>query len=172
VNFDRGNVIQPLDDCAKFPNSWSLPVVTLACIAITLPNTSQESADCLFNGVREGLSYTFLVEESLNNVGEYVKIRKATTSLWREVDVSYRWLGNALQQNAYRDKSQKEIIEWFADKAKKIIVEMSKHNNEELLDDSRDKLIVADSMYRVTQTIMVNYPNDIEHNGEEQLFGL
>ncbi|KAJ9536284.1 hypothetical protein OSB04_un000530 [Centaurea solstitialis] len=171
VNFDRDN-IKPLQDCAKFPNSWSLPVVTLACIAITLPTTSQESVDSLFNGVREGLSYTLLVEESLNNVGEYVKIHKATTSLWREVDVSYRWLGNTLQRNAYRDKNPKEILEWFADKAEKIIVKMSKHNNEELLDDSRDKLIVVDSMYRVTQTIMVNYPNDIEHNREEHLFGL
>ncbi|KAJ9549512.1 LOW QUALITY PROTEIN: hypothetical protein OSB04_022055 [Centaurea solstitialis] len=171
VNFDRDN-IQPLDDCAKFPNSWSLPVVTLACIAVTLPNTSQESIDCLFNGVREGLSYTLVVEESLNNLGEYVKIHKATTSLWREVDISYRWLGNALHQNAYRDKSPKEILEWFAEKAKDVIVEMSKHNNEELPDDSCERLIAADSMYRVTQTIMVNYPNDIERNREEQLFGL
>ncbi|KAJ9549514.1 hypothetical protein OSB04_022057 [Centaurea solstitialis] len=171
VNFDRDN-IQPLNDCAKFPNSWSLPVVTLACIAITLPNTSQESVDSLFNGVREGLSYTLLVEENLNNLGEYIKIHKATTSLWHEVEVTYRWLGNTLQRNAYRDKSPKMILEWFADKAEKIIVEMRKHKKEELLDDSRDKLIAADSMYRVTQTIMVNYPNDIEHNREEKLFGL
>ncbi|KAJ9549477.1 hypothetical protein OSB04_022020 [Centaurea solstitialis] len=169
VNFDSD--IQPLN-CVKFPNGWSLPVVTLTCIAITLPNISQKSVDSLFNSVCEGLSYTFLVEKTLNNLGEYVKIHRATMGLWREVEVNYKWLGNTLYRNAYRDKNPKEILEWFADKAEKVIVEISKHSNEEPLDDSRDKLIVVDSMYRITQTILVNYPNAIEQNKEEQLFSL
>ncbi|KAJ9549565.1 hypothetical protein OSB04_022108 [Centaurea solstitialis] len=170
VNFDSDD-IQPLN-CVKFPNGWSLPLVTLTCIAITLPNISQESTDSLFSSICEGISYTFLVEKSLNNVGEYVKVHRATMGLWREVEVSYKWLGNTLHRNAYRYKNPKEILKWFADKAEEIIVEISKHSNEEPLDDSRDKLIVADSMHRITQTILVNYPNDIEQNREEQLFSL
>ncbi|KVH95757.1 hypothetical protein Ccrd_002153, partial [Cynara cardunculus var. scolymus] len=46
VKFDSGN-IQRLN-LVTFPNSWSLPIVTLTCIAITLPNISQESVDNLF----------------------------------------------------------------------------------------------------------------------------
>ncbi|KAJ9550029.1 hypothetical protein OSB04_022572 [Centaurea solstitialis] len=170
VNFDSDN-IQPLI-CDKFPNSWSLPIVTLTCIAISLPNVSQESVDSLFNSVCEGLSYTLLVEESLNSVGEYVNIHRATKALWREVEVSYRWLGNTLQRNAFRDRNLKETLKWFSDKAEEIVVEMNKRGNEELFDNSHDKMIVVDSMYRVTQTIMVNYPNHIQHNREEQLFGV
>ncbi|KAJ9549885.1 hypothetical protein OSB04_022428 [Centaurea solstitialis] len=92
--------------------------------------------------------------------------------LWHEVEVSYRWLGNMLQRNAFRDKTPKEILEWLANKAEEIVVEMSKDKDEETLGDSHDKLIVADSMYRVIQTIKVKYANDIEQNGEDGFFGL
>ncbi|XP_024995346.1 uncharacterized protein LOC112528555 [Cynara cardunculus var. scolymus] len=168
VKFDSGN-IQRLN-LVTFPNSWSLPIVTLTCIAITLPNISQESVDNLFRGVCESLSYTLLVEESLNNVGEYKKIHKATMALWQEVEVNYKWLGNTLQRNAYKEKNIKEILEWFADTAKDIAVEMNKHINQEPFDSSCDRLVVADSMYRVTQTIMVNYADDIKDDRGEQLF--
>ncbi|XP_024995343.1 uncharacterized protein LOC112528553 [Cynara cardunculus var. scolymus] len=170
VKFDSEN-IQGLI-WVTFPNSWSLPIVTLTCIAITLPNISQESVDNLFKGVSESLSYTLLVEESLNNVGEYKKIHKATMELRQEVEVNYKWLGNTLQRNAYKEKNPKEILEWFADKAKDIAVEMNEHINEEPFDSYCDRLVVADSMYRVTQTIMVNYPDDIEDGRGEQLFYL
>ncbi|KAI3728820.1 hypothetical protein L6452_17464 [Arctium lappa] len=63
VNFDSDQ-IQPLI-CVKLPNSWSLPVVTLTCILITLPNMRNDIVDSLFCCVGEGLSYTLLVEESL-----------------------------------------------------------------------------------------------------------
>ncbi|KAJ9550032.1 hypothetical protein OSB04_022575 [Centaurea solstitialis] len=138
-------------------------------------DTKEDIENCtlqLQDDMELGISYILLVEESLNNMGEYVKIRKSTMGLWREVEVSYRWLGNMPQRNAFRDKTPKDILEWFSDKAKKIVVEMSKDNNEEKLDDSHDKLIVADSMYRVIQTIKVKYANDIEQNGEDELFGL
>ncbi|KAJ9550027.1 hypothetical protein OSB04_022570 [Centaurea solstitialis] len=170
VNFDDEN-IQPLA-CVEFPNSWSLAVVTLTCIAITLPNNSKDNVDSLFKSVCEGLAYTLLVEESLNNMDEYKKIRKATKALWHEVEMNCKWLGNTLQRNAYKDKNTKEILEWLSNKAKEIVEEMSKGNNEELFDNSHDRLVVADSMYRVTQTIMVKYPIDIEHNRDEKLFGM
>ncbi|XP_024995349.1 uncharacterized protein LOC112528559 [Cynara cardunculus var. scolymus] len=170
VKFDSEN-IQGLI-WVTFPNSWSLPIVTLTCIAITLPNISQESVDDLFRGVCESLSYTLLVEESLNNVGEYKKIQKATMALRQEVEVNYKWLGNTLQRNSYKEKNPKEILEWFADKAKDIAVEMNEHINEEPFDSYCERLVVADSMYRVTQTIMVNYPGDIENGRGEQLFYL
>ncbi|KAJ9549880.1 hypothetical protein OSB04_022423 [Centaurea solstitialis] len=170
VNFDSDDVLPLISD--KFPNSWSLPVVSLTCVAISLPNIGQDFVDHLLKSVCEGLSYTFLVEESLNNTGQYNKVHKSTIALWQEVEINYRWLGYTLQRNAHKHKSMKEILKWFADKSEEIVVEINKHNNEELLDNTLERSIAANSMYRITRTILVNYPNDIECSREEKLFGL
>ncbi|KAJ9549884.1 hypothetical protein OSB04_022427 [Centaurea solstitialis] len=161
VNFDSDDVLPLISD--KFPNSWSLPVVSLTCIAISLPNIGQDFVDHLLKSVRE---------ESLNNTGQYKKVHKSSMALWQEVEVNYRWLGYTLQRNAYKHKNMKEILKWFADKSEEIVVKMNEHDNEELLDNTLERSIAANSMYRITRTIMVNYPNDIECNREEKLFGL
>ncbi|KAF5763054.1 hypothetical protein HanRHA438_Chr15g0688251 [Helianthus annuus] len=60
-------------------NSWSLPIVTLTCIAVSIPN-SRDRVESLLKSVGEGLSFTHLVEESLNCSSEYVNLRKASMS--------------------------------------------------------------------------------------------
>nr|GEX12514.1 ribonuclease H-like domain-containing protein [Tanacetum cinerariifolium] len=69
-------------------NSWSLPIVTLTCIAVALPCIPKDRVKSLVISVGEGLSYTHLVEESLNISSEYVNIRKATITLWHEHNTS------------------------------------------------------------------------------------
>ncbi|KAD3642058.1 hypothetical protein E3N88_31282 [Mikania micrantha] len=167
MNFDSDEVLPLLS--VELPNSWSLPLLTLTCIAVTLPNICKDTVDSLFDGVYEGLLYTFLVEESLNNAGEGEKIQKATRILWLEVEVTQKWLGNTLQRNHFAEKTPLEILKCFSDKAEEMVVEINKNNNEEMLENSQHKLIAANSMYRITQTIMLNCKHN-KHINEDELF--
>ncbi|KAI3812363.1 hypothetical protein L1987_17070 [Smallanthus sonchifolius] len=73
-NFDSDQV-QPLLSI-ELVNSWSLPIVTLTCIAVALPNIHKDTVEKLFKSVDEGLSYTHIVEESLNCASQHVNLRK------------------------------------------------------------------------------------------------
>nr|XP_043633327.1 uncharacterized protein LOC122604505 [Erigeron canadensis] len=163
-NFDNDQVL-PLTSF-KLVNSWSLPIVTLACIAISLHDIDE--VDSLFKSVREGLLYTDLVEESLNNNREYGNIRKATMSLWHEVEQKSIWLENTLEKSAYRGKTSIEILQWFAGKAEEIVKQIDT-TNEEVMENNPKKLILANSMYRITRTILLNYQGQPTN---EELFAL
>nr|KAJ0227731.1 hypothetical protein LSAT_V11C100036490 [Lactuca sativa] len=170
-NFDICQV-QPLLSI-EFPNSWSLPIVTLTCIAIALPHIGKDATNNLFKCVGEGLFYTHIVEESLNNARQYVNIQKATMTLWDEVEDKYKWLENTLEKRAYEGKTSREILEWFANKAEEIVIEVSKSTNRgEPVEYLPWKLIVANSMYRITQTIILTNQSNILEINEEWLFTL
>ncbi|XP_024995348.1 uncharacterized protein LOC112528557 [Cynara cardunculus var. scolymus] len=151
-------------------NSWSLPIVTLTCIAVSLPNIRKGKVESLLKGVGDGLSYTHLVEESLNGGSEYVNVRRTTSNLWHEVEDNYKWLGNTLQKNAYRGRTSMEILQWFADKAGEVVIEMKGNTNEELKESFPSNLIAANSMYRIAQTILLTHQSNIESISEEQVF--
>ncbi|KAL7610846.1 hypothetical protein Lser_V15G10892 [Lactuca serriola] len=164
--------VQPLLSI-KLPNSWSLPIVTLTCIAIALPNIGKDATNWLIKCVGEGLFYTRVVEENLNNGCKYVNIQKATMALWDEVEDNHKWLGKTLEKNAYKGKTSREILEWFAHKAEEIVIEVSKSTNEgESVEYLPQKLIVANSMYRIAHSIMLTYQSNILEITDEQLFAL
>ncbi|KAJ9549795.1 hypothetical protein OSB04_022338 [Centaurea solstitialis] len=156
----------------EFVNSWSLPVVTLTCIAVALPNIRKDKVESLLKGVRDGLSYTHFVEESLNSASEYVNVRKATLHLWHEVEDNYKWLGNALDRNAFKRKTSSEILEWFVEKAREIVIEIKENLNGEVTESFPNKLIVANSMYRIAGTILLHNQSSIEPISKKQLFTL
>ncbi|GKA41380.1 hypothetical protein Tco_0733973 [Tanacetum coccineum] len=52
-------------------------------------------------------------------ISEYVNIRKATMTLWHDVENNRMWLKNSLSKNAFEGKTATEILKWFADKAEK-----------------------------------------------------
>ncbi|KAJ0666692.1 hypothetical protein HanPI659440_Chr17g0669591 [Helianthus annuus] len=96
--FDTDHMIQPLLPVEPV-NSWSLPIVTLTCLAVALLNDGVES---LLTSVGEGLAFTHLVEESLNNANEeYVNIRKTTLILWHEVENKCKWLDTPLARAGF-----------------------------------------------------------------------
>ncbi|KAJ9549478.1 hypothetical protein OSB04_022021 [Centaurea solstitialis] len=152
-------------------NSWSLSLVTLTCIAVALSNICEDKVKRLFKGVGDGILFTHLVEESLNNASEYVKVRKATMNLWHEVEDNYKWLGNALDGNAYKGKTSAEVLKWFVDNARKMVIEIKERAHGELMESLPNKLIVANSMYRIAESLLLNYPN-IEAITKKQLFEL
>ncbi|XP_071695594.1 uncharacterized protein [Rutidosis leptorrhynchoides] len=162
-NFDTDQV-QPLHS-AEIPNNWSLPIVTLTCIAISLPNIR---SDNLFKSVGEGLYYTRFVEESLNSASEYVNIHNAATSLWQDVEDHCKWLENSLKRNAYNGiRTPVQILKWFADKAKDIVTESTGSINTEQVANFSYKLIAANSMYRIAQTILLKHERNIHPIREE-----
>ncbi|KAM0020700.1 hypothetical protein Hdeb2414_s0025g00669961 [Helianthus debilis subsp. tardiflorus] len=71
----------------EYRDCWSLPVVTLTTIAVTLPNIEKEKVKSLLKSVREGLEYVTLVEETLNATDDHYKsIQKASVGPSRRIE--------------------------------------------------------------------------------------
>ncbi|KAD3641913.1 hypothetical protein E3N88_31137 [Mikania micrantha] len=166
--FDSDHVQSLLS--VELANSWSLPIVTLTCIAVALPNIPRDTVGSLFESVGEGLSYAYLVEESFHCSSEYVNLRKASMSLWYEVENKCKWLDNPLAKNAFEGKTTIDIIKWFSDKAKELVIELKERPNGELMENPSKILIAANSMYRITQTILLRYQSNREPITKKQLF--
>ncbi|KAJ0453911.1 hypothetical protein HanIR_Chr15g0734391 [Helianthus annuus] len=166
--FDTDNVQSVLP--AELVNSWSLPIVTLTCIAVSIPKIRKDAVESLLRSVGEGLSFTHLVEESLNCSSEYVNLRKASMSLWHEVEYKCKWLGNPLAKNTFNGKAATEIVKWFSDTAEQIATEIKESNDGELTENPPSKLIAANSMYRITQTILLRFQSNTEPITKKQLF--
>ncbi|KAF5776354.1 hypothetical protein HanRHA438_Chr12g0534911 [Helianthus annuus] len=131
----------------EYQDCWSLTVVTLTTIAITLPNIEKVKLDNLLKSVRQGLQYVTLVEETLD---VNVSIQKAAKILWEEVDFRHKWLGNKLKKIASQVKkdgaqvdTNLQIVQLFLKKATSKIEEGRGSSN-----------ICANSMSRVTETII------------------
>ncbi|GJY35949.1 hypothetical protein Tco_0421327 [Tanacetum coccineum] len=103
---------------------WSLPLVTLKAIAVSLPKIQNDIVDRLLNSVSEGLTYVTLVEESLNATDEYVSVQKAAKVLWLEVEVSNKWVGNNLKNHAPEVDTAGLILKWFKNTAKSMVTEV------------------------------------------------
>ncbi|KAI3711660.1 hypothetical protein L1987_70199 [Smallanthus sonchifolius] len=137
---------------------WSLMVVTLTTIAVTLPMIEKVETDCLLNNVREGLEYVALVEKNLNASNDYLIIQNAAEWLWQEVDVRHKWLGIRLKDIASQVNCQEDttlqIVQLFTEKARNKIRDEEARIN--IDGDSKFTFICAESMYRITETIVTN----------------
>ncbi|KAK9049613.1 hypothetical protein SSX86_031418 [Deinandra increscens subsp. villosa] len=169
-NFDNDHVQHLLS--LELANSWSLPIVTLTCIAVALPNIHEDAIKRLLRSVSEGLSYTHLMEKNLNRENEYVNIRKATIILWNEVEQKCKWLDKALGKDAFRGKTTREILKWFSNRAEDIVTEIKESISGETVENAPKELIAANSMYRIVEAIMLRDENNTEQINEEQLFAL
>ncbi|KAJ0700945.1 hypothetical protein HanOQP8_Chr10g0373771 [Helianthus annuus] len=169
-NFDTDHVQSLLS--FEIVNSWSLPIVTLTCIAVALPNIPKDKTKSLLRSVGEGLSYTHQVEENLNCEKEYVNIRKATIILWNEVEHKCKWLDKALQKDDFRGKTTREILKWFSNRANEFVTEFNRSINGEMVENPPKELIAANSMYRIAETILLRDESNREATTEKQLFAL
>ncbi|MFS7901913.1 hypothetical protein Hanom_Chr01g00005141 [Helianthus anomalus] len=173
VMFDNDQFQSPL--LVEHVNSWSLPIISLTCIAVVIPDIRQARVDNLFKSVGEGLLYTHLVEETLNRESVYVNIRRATVTLWHVVEENCKWLETTLERSAYEGKNSKtpkEIIKLFAHSAKKILNEFNRSTNGELVEKENlpRKVIAANSMYRIAKTILHTYESNELDIVEDELF--
>ncbi|KAJ0491428.1 hypothetical protein HanIR_Chr12g0563701 [Helianthus annuus] len=147
----------------EYRDCWSLPVVTLTTIAVTLPNIDKVKVKSLLKSVREGLQYVTLVEETLNATDDHYKsIQKASKVLWEEVDFRHKWLGIKLKdivcqvnKTAYQVDTTPQNVQLFFEKAKNMINEGVGSTDIEGPDGYSEHIsICAYSMFRITETII------------------
>ncbi|XP_076917881.1 uncharacterized protein LOC143578101 [Bidens hawaiensis] len=154
----------------KYADCWSLPLVTLTAIAISLSDVQNNKVDVLLRSVSEGLTYVKHVEQTLNATDKYEIIQKASNTLWQEVDIYHTWLGNKLPNPAHQVNTSKEILQWFRDTAKNKATNVESKNMKDSDNSSLHKLVSADSMYRITQTILASHNANINQVSQEDLF--
>ncbi|KAD4888174.1 hypothetical protein E3N88_20247 [Mikania micrantha] len=139
-------------------NCWSLTLVTLTTIAVSLPTIPQEVIDGLLSSVSEGLVYVTLVEETFNARQEYVSMQKAAKVLWLQVEVYHKWLGNELMELAPQVKTAIQILECFRDAA------------ENMTSEVESSKICANSMYHTTKAILYSYHATIDMVSKQELY--
>ncbi|KAI3679386.1 hypothetical protein L2E82_51295 [Cichorium intybus] len=153
----------------EYLNCWSLPLVTLTSIAMSLPNIQKKKVDCLVRGVSEGLAYVKLVEKNLNAIDDHVSIQKAAKILWVEVEVYHKWLGNKLPKPKSRVNTPGQILQWLRDTAKDIVNKVENMDIRGRNDNSKYRSVCANSMYRITGT-MLSYDENDDQISQDELF--
>ncbi|KAK1425287.1 hypothetical protein QVD17_20638 [Tagetes erecta] len=147
---------------------WSLVVVTLTAIAISLPNITNDHFKRLLSSMREGLQIVRQVEECLNTDDNLIKLRKAAKQGWTEIDVYRTWLQIKLEKKTHKVKTSKEFLTWLGDEAVKFVIGF-KSKKELSVEQSTYKFILASSMYRVSRTVLLHC-NDHEKLSNYELF--
>lgn len=145
------------------PKCWSLLVVTLTSIAISLPKVKTGFADQLLRSVSEGLLYVRRIEKILHNKEDLVKIEKAADVVWSRVELYHEWLGKDLHKMAVECKTPEENLQMLGDISKNVVINFKSNMNGDLHTDHLnwpDKVIAANSMYRTSQTIILKYQAD------------
>lgn len=114
--FDSDEV--PSLHCTQAAYSWSLPLVTLASIAVALPNINRDSVKKLISTLNEALPFVKYIENNLDREGELSKLSSAAEIVWLGVDLYDKWLDVDLCELSLQDKRPKETLEQLADAAK------------------------------------------------------
>ncbi|PSR91578.1 G-type lectin S-receptor-like serine/threonine-protein kinase [Actinidia chinensis var. chinensis] len=155
------------------PNCWSLPVVTLTSIAISLPGIENHLVKQLIRSVNEGLVYVRIVENNLNDKPEFSNVRTAAEVLWLRVDLYHRWLDVDLRKMAGQGKSPEKVLEELADIAKNKFWELKPKDIQGCLRENPSKwplkVLIANSMYRISQTILSDFKAR-DYDSSERLF--
>ncbi|KAI3523307.1 hypothetical protein L1887_01368 [Cichorium endivia] len=165
---DRHYVPPLLSD--EYLNCWSLPLVTLTTIAMSLPNIEKNIVDSLLSGVSEGLAYVTLVEETLNATDDHASIQKAAQTLWVEVEVYHKWLGYKLPKPVPQVCTTEQILQCLRDTAKSIVTDVESTDIGVPNGNSKCMSISANSMYCITETILLSYHENIDQVSQKELF--
>ncbi|KAK1437440.1 hypothetical protein QVD17_03231 [Tagetes erecta] len=167
IEFDKDQVPPLYSD--EFQNCWSLVLVTLTAIAMALPNIVNSHRKGLLSSTKEGLQIVRQIEECLNIESDLVKARKASRRVWTEVEVYRTWLKIFLQKKTHKEKTTKEILQWLGDDAAKVVIQFNSRKKPSI-NCSLYKLILANSMYRISQTILLHYNEQTNWPTDEELF--
>ncbi|GFQ07854.1 hypothetical protein PHJA_002929400 [Phtheirospermum japonicum] len=162
VNF---NGVREFD--SEPPNCWSLPVVTLTSIAISLPNITHHKSDELLTAASEGIYFAKLLEKTLDSNGNLERIRDAADVAWVGVELYREWQGKDLREAG---RTHKETLQRLSDIAEKTFTNFTTGTNNFLVQDPLNwpaKVIAANSMYRITQTILLAHDDDHPLTDEE-----
>lgn len=160
--FDSNQV--PSLDSVEPPNCWALPIVTLTSIAMALPNIDNSKLKQLVTGVHEALLYVREVENNLDEKEDLINTRNAAEVVWLGVDLYGKWLDVDLRKMALQGETEKEVLEKLVDIAKNVFSEfqqkeilITKGCLLEVPSKWPIKVLAANSMYRICQTILLDY---------------
>ncbi|KAK4381471.1 hypothetical protein Sango_2963900 [Sesamum angolense] len=151
------------------PNCWSLPLVALTSIAISLPNVANNKVTQLVSSVNEGLSLVKLIEKTLYESDELVNIRNAAEVSWFGVTLYRKWQGMDLRKISLKCKNSKNVLQEFSDNAERTIAKFKRRTSDFLMENPLNwsaNMIAANSMYRISQTILLSCQEENEPNDE------
>ncbi|KAL5815193.1 hypothetical protein ACOSQ3_025989 [Xanthoceras sorbifolium] len=168
---DFDSYLVPHLDLDEPPNSWALPIVTLTSIAVSLPGIKSCLIKQLIHGVHESLMYIKLIEGAQDAKGDLLNSRKAADIVWVGVDLYNKWLDVDLRELSLQANSPKEILEALAEAAKNMFLQHKKTLGSNCtFKDSPSKwpikVLASNSMYRISQTILLNYQSKNNQMGE------
>lgn len=152
------------------PHSWSLAVVALTSVAIALPNISNHKAILLLTAVSEGLSFVKNIETIFDTKGEFLYLRKAADVTWVEVELYQTWQDKVLKETSLGDRTHKETLLELSVKAEEAVLDFKNSSIDSRMENPKNwpaKIIAANAMYRITQTILLAHS---EHQTDEFLF--
>ncbi|KAK4383055.1 hypothetical protein Sango_2813300 [Sesamum angolense] len=171
--FDRGEIGSL--HTQELPNCWSLPVVTLTSIAISLPNIENHKIkQLLLRAVSEGLSFVKLIEKTLYSNGELESLRNTADVVWVGVELYKKWHDKDLQVTSPKGITHKEMLQSLSSIAEKTVRDFINGRDDVVMQNPLNwpvKVIAANSMYRITQTILLAHKDD-DQLTDEQLFEL
>ncbi|GKC07235.1 hypothetical protein Tco_0998845 [Tanacetum coccineum] len=111
-----------------------------------------------------------LVEESLNATDDYVSIQKVVAKvLWLEVEISNKWIGNNLKNHDPELNIAGLILQWFKNTAKNMVTEVQSMDIGSANNNSIYRSIYVNSMYRITESILLSYHTNIDELSQEDL---
>ncbi|CAH8379408.1 unnamed protein product [Eruca vesicaria subsp. sativa] len=155
--FDSNDVASLAPSGEQPPNCWALPLVTMTSIALALPNVKPK----LLNAVSEALDSVNKFECVLDTGGELANLRKAAELVWLGVDLYHKWLDVDLRKLSKQGKTPEETLRELAEVAKREFFESWQMNLMVCMKHKPShwpiKTLAANSMYRICQTILLNY---------------
>ncbi|KAL0417094.1 UNVERIFIED_CONTAM: hypothetical protein Slati_3541300 [Sesamum latifolium] len=159
----------------ELPNCWSLPVVTLTSIAISLPNIENHKVkQLLMRAVSEGLSFVKLIEKTLYSNGELDSLRNTADVVWVGVELYKKWQDKDLQVTCLEGRTHKEMLQSLSSTAEKTVRDFINGRDDVVMQNPLNwpvKVIAANSMYRITKTILLAH-KDNDQLTDEELFEL
>ncbi|KAL8557368.1 hypothetical protein ACS0TY_004704 [Phlomoides rotata] len=147
-----------------------LPVITLASIAVALPNIAKHKGEQLLRSMGEGLSLVKIVEKTLDKNAQLVNIRKSADVTWTGVVLYMKWLDVDLRRTSRNCNNSKDLVRELSRKAEKAIVELKREEKDSVVENPRNwrtELVCWNSMYRISRTILLSFDDEDEDTDEE-----
>ncbi|KAI3454476.1 hypothetical protein Pfo_011139 [Paulownia fortunei] len=170
IEFDGHQV--PSLHSQDLPFCWSLTVVTLTSIALALPNVEKHKSNRLLNSVTEGLCFVKLIDKNLDRKGGLANVRTAANVVWVGVELYHKWQDKDLHETSLKGKNAEEILQQLCIKAEKTVLEFKRDARDCLMRNPLNwpaKVIAANSMYRMSRTILLTH-GDKSDKTDEELF--
>ncbi|KAL0356139.1 UNVERIFIED_CONTAM: hypothetical protein Sradi_4060800 [Sesamum radiatum] len=121
------------------------------------------------SSVIEGLSLMKLIEKTLDENGELMNIINAADVVWARVVIYRKWQDVDLRRISTRCNSSKSVLQELSSNAETTMVEFKRKVNDFLMENPLNwlaNITAANSMYRITRTILLLYQEENEQVDE------